>query len=103
MKTIYVADDGTQFDDEWECLDYEWKQQHTALSDVVMYDRDCKRLTNLFSEKTYGDVYIIDVITEEAAKALNDLGEYTGFCCYDDIKHAGTWKFNEDESTFTEV
>ena len=29
MKTIYEANDGTQFEDKFECEDYEWKLDHT--------------------------------------------------------------------------
>ena len=28
MKIIYEAFDGTQFDNEFECEDYEWKLNH---------------------------------------------------------------------------
>lgn len=28
MKVIYVADDGTQFEDEYECLNYEWRARN---------------------------------------------------------------------------
>lgn len=38
MRTIYVADDGSIFDDEYECKDYEWELDHPHLKDVSVYD-----------------------------------------------------------------
>ena len=53
MRTVYIADDGKEFDDEWECKDYEWKLNHHHLNDVRFYDKDEMRLRDIFSEDTY--------------------------------------------------
>ena len=44
MKIIYIADDGTQFDDEYACKDYEWKLNHPHLKDVHIFDKKRKRI-----------------------------------------------------------
>ena len=38
MKIIYIAEDGTQFDDEFECESYEGKLNHPYLKNIVFYD-----------------------------------------------------------------
>lgn len=91
MKTIYIADDGTQFDDQWECLDYEWVLRHPLAKDIVLYNEDGEILNNLFDEETYEYVMKIVVPTDEAAYALRELGERNGWCSYSDVKTAGTW------------
>ena len=40
MRIIYVADDGKQFDDEYECLNYEWRAAHPYLKDVRVVETD---------------------------------------------------------------
>lgn len=37
MKIIYVADDGTQFDNQFECENYEWKINHFNLDKILFF------------------------------------------------------------------
>ena len=95
MQVIYRSDDGKEFNNEWDCEDYEWRLQHPSLSNVVCYDVDFNVLENLFSEDTYVNATMITVYTDEAAKDLGELGEYCGFCDYKDIVSRGIWKWDE--------
>lgn len=95
MRTVYIADDGTQFDDEFECEDYEWKLNHPHLKDVRCYDKDGNELKNIFSENTYGYSQKIIVPTDEAARDLQELSKYTGYCYYGHIAESGTWVYKE--------
>ena len=36
MKTIYIADDGKQFEDEYECINYEFCISHPHLKTIDM-------------------------------------------------------------------
>lgn len=94
MRVLYIADDGTEFDDQWDCEDYEWIQNHQRLKEIVFLDEDGKTLENPMSENTYINAETIVVPTDEAAKELRELGEYCGWF-YDSIISAGTWVFNE--------
>lgn len=100
MKIIYIADDGTQFNDEFECKDYEWKLHHPYLKDVHCYDKDDNELQDIFSEDTYGDTVKIIVFNNKAVKDLQDLSIYTGFCCYENISECGEWIFDDEIETF---
>lgn len=101
MRVIYVADDGTQFDDEFKCLDYEWRAALSHLEDVHVYDEWGNRLEDLFSEDNYGcsDVIIID--SEEGARDFHDLAKHCGFCnYYEDITGAGKWHWDYEKLKF---
>lgn len=103
MKTIYIADDGKQFDEEYECLDYEWKLNHPHLKDIRCFDKDGNELNDLFSENTYAYSEKIIVPNDESVKELQELASYTGYCYYSYINETGTWVFNEDVNRFVKI
>ena len=95
MRTVYIADDGKEFDDEYECEHYEWKLKHPNLTFVTLFDKDKNVLNDIFSEDTYGSVMTIVVLNDDAAKELRDFVDYAGYCAYQDIEEAGVWVWNE--------
>ena len=98
MRVVYIADDGKEFDDEWECKDYEWKLNHHHLNDVRFYDKDEMRLRDIFSEDTYNNVVKIIVPNNYAVTDMKELADYTGYCYYAYITESGTWVFEENGS-----
>ena len=97
MRIVYIADDGKEFDDEYECKDYEWKLNHPHIENVRLYGKHNKKL---HSEKTYCEVRNVIISDKNALNDLQDLAKYTGFCCYEDITECGEWKFSDEEETF---
>lgn len=73
--TIYRADDGTDFDDEYDCLYYEWS---TRVEDGVR-NLPLKLLSENYNElslrdtDSYNDCYFIFIGSEEAAEFLSDI------------------------------
>lgn len=69
--TIYVAEDGTKFDDERECIDYEDKMfiQKIYDSGIRFYDYDFKQIEkeNIVNSK---DIVYIYIPNEEAYYSL---------------------------------
>lgn len=98
MRTIYIADDGKEFDDQYKCEHYEWMLNHTHLNDIKCYDKDNNELKDIMEEDTYNYCHKIIVPTNEAAKELNDLANYTGYCYYSHITETGTWIYEEKEN-----
>lgn len=97
MKIIYVADDGAKFYDEYACRDHEWMLEHKeVLNSIEFYDKDSNKIENIITENAYNKVWTIVVPTDEAVKTINDLGDYQGFCSYNDICSTGTWEWHED-------
>lgn len=93
MKILYVADDGTQFEDEWECTVYEWRLAHPHLSEIKFLNAAGEPiLSDPLEDITYNSTETVIVPNEEALQDLRDLTNYTGFCEYNDIDSIGTWK-----------
>lgn len=100
MRIIYIADDGTQFDDEYECKDYEWKLNHPNINNIHVFDKDCHMLHDILSEDTYNQAATIAVCTTDQVKDIQDLAKYTGFCAYDNINEVGVWVYNTHTERF---
>ena len=102
MRIIYIADDGTEFDDEIDCENYEWKLKHPHLNDVHIFDEHDNEFKNIFEEASYDYSTKIIITTEEALKDFQEFAKYTGFICYENIDKVGEWKFDDNEGGFVE-
>lgn len=97
MKILYIADDGTQFEDEWECTDYEWRLAHPHLKEIKFLNAAGEPiLSDPLEDITYNKTETVIVPNEAALQDLQDLADYTGFCDYMDIDSIGTWKHYDD-------
>ena len=103
MKIIYIADDGKEFDDEYDCMDYEWILNHPYIKDVFFYDKDENNLEDILSQETYEIADRIIVSNENALNDFRELVSYAGFCAYDDIVECGEWVFDYKKGTFVKV
>lgn len=100
MKVIYIADDGTEFNDECDCEQYEWLQSHKDLEKVLFYNSNGIQHKNYFSQDDYDTTDKIIVQTDSALNDLKCLADYTGFCSYGDITSCGTWVFSYDTGNY---
>lgn len=100
MKTVYITDDGKQFEDEYECKNHEFCISHPHLKTIELYDRHGKKLTNPLDEDTYFNFTKIVVHSREELMDLYDAADYAGFSGYYDIKDVGTWIFDKDKERF---
>ena len=98
MKVLYIADDGKEFDNEYDCEDYEWLLNHSNLKDIKCYDKNGKLFENLMDENTYLYSEKIIVPTDMCAKELKELATYTGYYCYSHITEAGIWMVKEHKN-----
>lgn len=96
MTVIYVANDGTTFDDEWDCKDYEF-QQSLSLDDIEVYDENGNRFDDILSEDAYNNCTRVMVKTDKAVSDLHKIAEYTGFLGYEDIDSPGIWHITNDD------
>ena len=100
MRTLYIADDGKNFEDEYECRNYEFCISHPHLKTIELYDRHGKKLTNPLDEDTYFNFTKIIIHSEEELTDLYEAADYAGFSGYYDIKDVGTWIFDKDKEKF---
>lgn len=97
MRTVYIADDGKEFDDECECQVYEFE---SSLNAIKIYDKDGNKLKDLLSEGTYYEAKKIIINTKEELRDLHKIADYTGFCGYESITSVGIWIYDEDNECF---
>ncbi len=100
MKTLYIADDGKQFEDEYECRKYEFCISHPHLKTIELYDIHGKKLTDPLDDETYFNFTKIIIHSEEELTDLYEAADYAGFSGYYDIKDVGTWIFDKDKEKF---
>ncbi len=103
MTVIYIADDGTQFDNEWDCEAYEWKLNHPHLKDILIFDENGNKFEDIMAEDTYNYSAKIVITSDDALQAIQDLESYTGYCCYGSIDSIGEWVFDKRKETFVKV
>ena len=100
MRTVYIANDGKEFNDVYECKRYEWTLDYPGLNDVTFYDDNDKEMNDKFSENTYEYVARIIIPNKDALVAIQKLGQYTGFSCYEWIDSVGEWIWNYEVNKF---
>lgn len=100
MKILYIADNGRQFEDEYECINYEFGISHPHLKTIELYNRHGEKLTDPLDEDTYSSFTKIIIHSEEELIDLYCAADYTGFTGYYDIKGVGTWVFDQDREKF---
>ena len=97
MKIIYIADDGKQFNNEFDCEHYEWLLNHPNLKYIKIYDEKDELIEDVLSDDAYNYAQKIIVPTDLAAKELQDWAVYAGYCYFEHITTAGTWIYEEKE------
>lgn len=100
MKTLYIADDGKQFENEYECINYEFCISHPHLKTIELYNGNNEKLTDPLDDDTYFSFTKIIIHSEEELIDLYCAADYTGFTGYYDIKSVGTWIFDQDIEKF---
>lgn len=96
MKILYQANDGTIFENEWNCEEYEAKMEHPYLKDIEFFtEKGCPYFINndnFLSDDTYGDCWKIIIHNVNELKDLAWLADYCGWCEFGQITEPGTWK-----------
>lgn len=101
MKIIYEADDGTRFDDRFDCEFYEESKRHHHLKDVTFYDEEGKQYSindDWTDDSIYNNCYGIDIHNKEELEDVIWLGKYMGWCeFYEFLNEPGHWIRKEDD------
>jgi hypothetical protein len=101
MRVIYIADDGKEFDNEYNCKDYEWKLNREGMDEGLhMYDINGDELTDYLEASTYNQVMTITIDDEDALQYIKDVSKYTGFCEYDSIDKCGMWVYEDNDPEY---
>ena len=105
MKEVcyWVADDGTKFEEEKECFNYEWRQKYQKIQNngLKIFDRSHAEIVDWNFDVVY-DVFAVLVSTLEGAKFFvewsKDYGVEAPFSNYDiemeDEDLLGIWVYD---------
>ena len=100
MKTIitYIAEDGTPFENERECYDYEQKMKFDKIKTMFTWlDSNFKPLAK---DGNVGDAFnYIIVYDEKAFEILNEWFKYNGFYNFE-ITETGIYYWDDDIEQF---
>ena len=95
MKVIYIADDGKQFDDPWECEAYEELRKHPYIYGITFADHGEEYhivYGNEFEDSIYNYADGILIHNERELVDLQWLADYCGWCEFQQIDSPGIWK-----------
>lgn len=93
MKTIYRADDGTEFKEEEECRDYERQQElmaHPFKSHIYIADGTEISLKDI--DRYINEIYYLDIVSVEDWEVFYEL-MYNEFGCFVPL-HCGKWYYD---------
>lgn len=101
MRTVYISDDGKQFENEYECECYEFVLKHKELKTIEAYNKDGEKITDLLDEDEYDNCEKMILHSKEEVSALQYAGDYFGFYSYCDIDEVGEWFFDYRTNQFS--
>lgn len=104
---IYRADDGTDFEDEWDCKHYEWQQSCESAEYTLL--GHCFQILPTEDTNSYEDACFIFVPTQASAFALSNNWDtdMIGADCPsflpwrgDQTIELGLWAWDEDDENW---
>lgn len=93
MRTVYIADDGTQFNNEYECETYEF---NLTISDhnLKFYDAGGTLLDYPITDsRIYNLSDRVIVPDEQSLDVLRKVSYANGWCEFDYIDSIGVWEY----------
>jgi len=93
MIYLYKADDGTIFEDEFECGKYEFDCFMKTIN-IIVLDKNGNRLNDIETDETYNKSYKVIISNEDDLNAILKIREFMG--TYLDIDSIGTWVYNDN-------
>ena len=99
---IYRADDGTEFDDEYDCREYEWQQSFDGSTEFVLLDGKRRRLDPV-DTSSYDNAWFIFVPNKTAYRQLQQAwdGDWIDACSPNFLEEEpkfGLWAYDENIS-----
>lgn len=85
---MYIANDGTQFEDGYECKEYEFNLLKKG-ADFVMFNQKAEMTDEL------EDCFFINIKNQQALDYLTNYGGYEGYAVPTDI---GSFYYSEDDN-----
>ncbi len=105
MKIIYQAEDGTTFDNEFDCLAYEETKTYNFIYSIDFFDSFGDKYSivkeNLFNDNWYYSCEKIHIHNQDELSELLRLSRDCGWCeFYEQIDSVGVWERKEIPNSF---
>lgn len=95
IVSTYIADDGTRFTTEEECLEYERRENaFSLLKDVFLFREDGTEIKKLSFFENMEQFEYIYIGSKDSLEVLQELNEEFGYILPD---WEGFWKFESDD------
>ena len=98
MEIIYKANDGTLFDDERECENYENALECEKLKDSLFWWNH--RQEPIPVSVNADELYYFYIKSEEAVDYMEEVFRDYGWSAYDELKVGGMYYWNDIEESF---
>lgn len=101
MEIVYRAFDGTIFENEFDCEEYEFKEIIMKRTNIHVYDKQNHLLPKLNFDDNFdtdGKEYKVVIKDEKDLEDIKAACDFTGF--YWDINAIGTWIHKKDHNGF---
>lgn len=95
MKVVYIADDGTEFNNEIECKSYEY-ESNIKNNTIIMLNKEGDKLDSS-NDMNIEHCYYIKVKTNKDLEILQKIYDYTGFTVPYEI---GEFYYGENDSWY---
>lgn len=106
MRTVYIADDGKEFDNYSDCEDYEIKLKLTGISFFRYHNDAYEEITNWkYPDDIYENADRIIIPNDNLAKAIREVGEQCGYLAWRDseINSSGVWEYIPEIYAYAKV
>ena len=100
MKLMYVADDGMQFDSEWDCMLHEHECFMRTVA-IKAIDSDGRQIADLSADDDFNRVQKIYIETRDELNQIRRIDQWCGF--YGEIDAIGVWKWDDDKQSWVIV
>ena len=102
MKKVFIADDGTSFDSEEECKDYELNLERDEIgADLRFFDMDGEEI-RADALTSFDEASFVYVATDDAFDFFLGLADNRYWCDIPDVRGLLEWDGNNDAFIFVE-
>ena len=101
MEIIYRAKDGTEFDNEYDCENYENALECEKLKDSLFWWT--YRQVSIPVSTNADELYYFYIKSEEALDYMEEVFRNYGWSAYDELEVGGVYYWNDIEESFYNI
>ena len=103
MRIVYIAEDGTEFSNVWDCEEYEALLSHQEIYNIMFFDlmgnKTFIKHGDEFNDDLYNYAEKIIIRSQKELECLKWITDYCGWCEFEDITSPGVWIREENKES----